>query len=75
MLSRLDETHVPNPSTPPEWMTRATTVLSLRVLNLLLPQKHQLIAAQHGDTERSRYTLSSSAGSFLDIVCSILIET
>lgn len=75
MLSRLDETHAPNPSTPPEWMTRATTVLSFRILNLLLPPEHQFLSVQHRDAERSRYTLSPKASSFLEIVCSILLET
>lgn len=71
-LSRLNESHVSKPSTPPEWMTRATTILSLKILNLLLPPERQLLSVPRGDTERSSYTLSETAGSFLDIVCLIL---
>lgn len=55
-------------------MNRATTVLTLRLLNHLLPQEQQLLSIQHEGSARSAYKLSSKAGNFLDIVCFIHIE-
>jgi len=75
MLSRLNEYQSYNPSTNPEWMAHATTVFPLKLLNLLLPPEQHLLSVQLEDRERSRYILSSKAGSFLDIVCSFIVES
>ncbi|KAE9397109.1 hypothetical protein BT96DRAFT_996074 [Gymnopus androsaceus JB14] len=63
LLARLDQYHSLHPSTPPKWMMRATTILTVGIVNILLAPGQEILP---WSMTRSSYTLSPKASHFME---------